>query len=198
MAFKDDIYQNELTTYFYMEELIDNAISDLEELRYRHKNRNYYTRTSFNDLGFHTQGFNIEREVNDFVSAEQMNIDRIKRLKLRQERFNHLLDCRLSPDEKNYLESRYRDTKDIKERPEIEIKALTIIDEMEEYKFELSKYKRNRYDRADLLKEQRVTVEKPKHEDGNYNEWLDEIVKDKELAERWSKNGILERLMKLA
>ena len=197
MAFKDDIYQNELTTYFYMEGLIDNAISDLEDLRYRHENRNYYTRTSFNDLGFHTQGFNMEREVSDFVGAEQMNIDRIKRLKLRQERFNHLLN-RLSPDEKNYLESRYRDSRDIKEQPAIEEKALTIVDDMEEYKFELSKYKRNRYDRADLLKEQQTTTEKTQHEDGSYNEWLDDIVKDKELAERWSKNGILERLMKLA
>lgn len=196
MDFKDDIYRNELTTYFYIEKLINNAISDLEDLRYRHENRNYYTRTSFNDLGFHVQGFNMEREVEDFVSAEQMNIDRIKRLKLRQERFNHLLN-RLSPDEKNYLESRYRDSRDIKEQLAIEEKALTIVDDMEEYKFELSKYKRNRYDRADLLKEQQVTIEKPKHEDKNYNEWLDDIVKDKELAERWSENGILERLMKL-
>ena len=139
----------------------------------------------------------MEREVEDFVSAEQMNVDRIKRLKLRQERFNHLLN-RLSPDEKNYLESRYRDAGDIKEQPAIEEKALTIVDDMEEYKFELSKYKRNRYDRAESLREQRTATEKSGHEDGNYNEWLDDIVKDKELVERWSENGMLERLMKLA
>ena len=197
MHFKDDIYQNELTTYFFIQNLIDNAFSDLEDLRYRHENRNYYTRTSFNDFGFHTQGFNMEREVNDFVSAERLILNRIKRLYKRQERFNHLLDC-LPPDEKNYLQTRYRDARDVEEQPLIEQKALVIINEMEEYKFELSKYKRNRYDRADLLKEQQTTTEKTQHEDGSYNEWLDDIVKDKELAERWSKNGILERLMKLA
>ena len=178
MHFKDDIYQNELTTYFFIQNLIDNAFSDLEDLRYRHENRNYYTRTSFNDFGFHTQGFNMEREVSDFVSAEQMNIDRIKRLKLRQERFNHLLN-RLSPDEKNYLESRYRDSRDIKEQPLIEQKALLIINEMEEYKFELSRFNRSRYDRAEIFKRQQELKEQSKKQE----DWLERKRTDGELVE---------------
>lgn len=202
MTLTNGLHQHEINNYFFIHRHIKNAYEQLEELRYRHENRNYYTRTAFHELGFGTQGFNIEREVNDFVGAERQLLDRIERLYKRKERFNQLLS-QLPSNERDYLIMKYKQRKNIKEQPNIEEKALAIIEEMEEFKFKLSRYNRNRLDRAELFKKQQEQREELKkneqieQSDHEYSNWLKNIMADKELTEEWKKSGILDRLIKL-
>jgi len=85
-------YIIEIEHYFLFDKQIKQAYLNLEDLRYRHENRNYYTRTAFHELGFSTQGFNMEREVNDFVEAERSILKRIERLNKRKKRFERLFE----------------------------------------------------------------------------------------------------------
>ena len=74
---------------------------------------------------------------------------------------------------------------------------------MEEYKHELSRYRQSSYDRAERFKEQQEVKEKlekkkmQEEQNAEYDEWLDNIINDEELAERLAESGILTRLKNL-
>src|SRR5699024_10498704 len=138
----------------------------------------------------------------DNADAERLALNRIERLRKRQSRFKHLLN-ELDPHEQCYLKEKYEQGKDIKEQPDIEEKALAIYEEMEEYKHELSRYRQSSFERAERFKEQQEVKEKlgkkkiQEEQNAEYNEWLDNIRNNEELAERLVESGILTRLKNL-
>lgn len=144
-------YKDSITTYFYIDKQIARVYEALEEMRYRHENRNYYTSVVFHELGFSMSNFKLEREVIDFADAERLALKRIERLKKRVSYFANLLN-ELDPQEQYYLTQKYKQDKNIKEQVEIEEKALVIHEKMEEYKLELSGYNRIRLERAEAFK----------------------------------------------
>lgn len=183
--------------YFFLHERIENNYRELEDLRYRHENRNYYTRTAFHELGFSTQGFKMEREVNDFVEAERSMLNRIERLNKRKKRFERMIE-RLEPIEQNYLKAKYEQGKHVQEQPRIEQKALSIVEEMEEYKLSLTPYKVKRMKRAACMKQQQEDKKKEEKENSNkYDQWLNEIIQNEELAKSLDDKGYLTRLINL-
>lgn len=193
MKLNNNLYQDSLTSYFYLDERINNAYEAIEDMRYRHENRNYYTRTSFHELGFSSQNFNLEREVNDFADAEQLALNRIDRLKQRQRRFKRLLN-RLYPHEQTYLTQKYEQGADVKEQADIEEKALTIFADMEDYKHDLSRYRQSSYEKAELLNEQQEAEKdiKKKQADAEYSEWLEDIehvIESKDIIARLHRLG---------
>ena len=202
MKFKDETYQDNLTSYFYLEKRIASIYEAIEDAQYRLDNQNHYTRVEFHDLGFSVRNFSLEREVIDLADAERLALNRIERLRKRQSRFKHLLN-ELDPQEQFYLKEKYEQGKGIKEQPDIEEKALAIYEEMEEYKHELSRYRQSSYERAERFKEQQEVKEKlekkmmQEEQNAEYNEWLGDILQDEELSTRWADNGILTRLKNL-
>ena len=202
MKFKDETYQDNLTSYFYLEKRIANAYEAIEDAQRRLDNQNHYTRVEFHDLGFSVRNFSLEREVIDNADAERLALNRIERLRKRQSRFKHLLN-ELDPQEQFYLKEKYEQGKDIKEQPDIEEKALVLYAKMEEYKHELSRYRQSSFERAEQFKEQQETkerIEASKKRDEQateYDEWLEGIIQDEELSTRWADNGILTRLKNL-
>lgn len=172
----DEQYIIEIEFYFLFDKQIKQAYLNLEDLRYRHENRNYYTRTAFHELGFSTQGFNMEREVNDFVEAERSILKRIERLNKRKKRFERLFE-QLEPMEQNYLLTKYERGKHVQEQPRIEQKALSIVEEMEEYKHNLTPYRARSLQRAELMKQQQEP-HKTSELDNEYNEWLENLMQD--------------------
>ena len=68
----DKLYQDSITSYFYLNERIKLAYEAIEDMRYRHKHRNYYTSVVFHEQGISAQGFNLEREVIDHAEAEKI------------------------------------------------------------------------------------------------------------------------------
>lgn len=139
MKFKDETYQDNLTSYFYLDKRIASIYEAIEDAQRRLDNQNHYTRVEFYDLGFSVRNFSLEREVIDNTDAERLALNRIERLRKRQSRVKHLLN-KLDPQEQFYLKEKYEQGKDIKEQPNIEEKAFAIYEEMEEYKHELSRY----------------------------------------------------------
>ena len=202
MKFKDETYQDNLTSYFYLDKRIASIYEAIEDAQRKLDNQNHYTRVEFHNLGISVRNFSLEREVIDNADAERLALNRIDRLRKRQSRFKHLLN-ELDPQEQFYLKEKYKQGKDIKEQPDIEEKALAIYEEMEEYKHELSRYRQSSYDRAERLKEQQEVKEKlekkkmQEEQNAEYNEWLDNIINDEELAERLAESGILTRLKNL-
>ena len=202
MKFKDETYQDNLTSYFYLDERIASIYEALEDAQYRLDNQNHHTRVEFHNLGISVRNFSLEREVIDNADAERLALNRIERLRKRQSRFKHLLN-ELEPQEQFYLKEKYEQGKDIKEQPDIEEKALALYAKMEEYKHELSRYRQSSYDRAELFKEQqetkaRIEASKKRNEQATeYDEWLGDIIQDEELSTRWADNGILTRLKNL-
>lgn len=173
-------YIIEIEFYFLFDKQIEQAYLNLEDLRYRHENRNYYTRTAFHELGFSTQGFNMEREVNDFVEAERSMLNRIERLIKRKKRFERLFE-QLEPMEQNYLKAKYEQGKAIQEQPRIEQKALSIVDEMEEYKYNLTPYKIRKIKRAELMRQQRAETNKKLASTNELNSgWIADLLQDEE------------------
>ena len=202
MKFKDETYQDNLTSYFYLEKRIASVYEAIEDAQRRLDNQNHYTRVEFHDLGVSVRNFSLEREVIDNADAERLALNRIERLRKRQSRFKHLLN-ELDPQEQFYLKEKYEQGKDIKEQPDIEEKALAIYEEVEEYKHELSRYRQSSYDRAERFKEQQEVKEKlekkkiQEEQNAEYDEWLGDIINDEELAERLAESGILARLKNL-
>ena len=202
MKFKDETYQDNLTSYFYLEKRIANAYEAIEDAQRKLDNQNHYTRVEFHNLGISVRNFSLEREVIDNADAERLALNRIERLRKRQSRFKHLLN-KLDPQEQFYLKEKYEQGKDIKEQPDIEEKALAIYEDMEAYKHELSRYRQSSYERAERFKEQQEVKEKlekkkmQEEQNAEYNEWLDNIINDEELAERLAESGILTRLKNL-
>lgn len=189
----DEQYIIEIEHYFLFDKQIKQAYLNLEDLRYRHENRNYYTRTAFHELGFSTQGFKMEREVNDFVEAERSILKRIERLNKRKKRFERLFE-QLEPMEQNYLLTKYERGKHVQEQPRIEQKALSIVEEMEEYKLSLTPYKVKRIKRAELMRQQQEP-HKTSELENEYNNWLDDLMQNEELVKSLEKNGTLETLI---
>lgn len=147
-------YQQEMSYYFYLSKRICDAYIALEDLRYRHDNRNYYTSVMYHELGFSVQNFRIAREVNDFVDSERLILDRITRLEKRSRYFETTID-KLPSNERNYLIEKYKQFKDVKTNSRLENKAIKIIEEMEEYKFRLSRYKHQEFEKTKYLDEQK-------------------------------------------
>lgn len=172
----DEQYIIEIEFYFLFDKQIKQAYLNLEDLRYRHENRNYYTRTAFHELGFSTQGFKMEREVNDFVEAERSILKRIERLNKRKKRFERLFE-QLEPIEQNYLIAKYKQGKHVQEQPRIEQKALSLVDEMEEYKHNLTPYRARSLQRAELMRQQQKP-HRTSELDNEYNEWLESLMQD--------------------
>lgn len=152
-------YKDNITTYFYIDKQVARIYEALEEMRYRHENRNYYTSVVFHELGFSISNFKLEREVIDFADAERIALKRIERLEKRTLYFASLLN-ELDPQERYYLTQKYKQGKNIKEQVEIEEKALVIHEKMEEYKLELSGYNRVRLERAEAFKRQQEIKQK--------------------------------------
>ena len=202
MKFKDETYQDNLTSYFYLDERIASVYEAIEDAQRRLDNQNHYTRVEFHNLGISVRNFSVEREVIDNADAERLALNRIERLRKRQSRFKHLLN-ELDPQEQFYLKEKYEQGKDIKEQPDIEEKALVLYAEMEAYKHELSRYRQSSFERAERFKEQQETkerIEASKKRDEQateYDEWLDDIEQDEELSTKWADNGILTRLKNL-
>lgn len=201
MKFRDETYQDNLTSYFYLDKRIASIYEALEDAQRKLDNQNHYTRVEFHNLGISVRNFSLEREVIDNADAERLALNRIERLRKRQSRFKHLLN-ELDPQEQFYLNEKYKQGKDIKEQPDIEEKALVIYEEMEEYKHELSRYRQSSFERAERFKEQQEVKEKlekkiQEEQNAEYNEWLDNIINDEELAERLAESGILTRLENL-
>ncbi len=194
----EEQYIHEIENYFFFDKQINEAYLDLEDLRYRHKNRNYYTRTAFHELGFSTQGFKIEREVNDFVEAERSVLNRIERLNKRKKRFERLFE-QLEPMEQHYLLTKYAQGKHVQEQARIEQKALSIVEEMEEYKHNLTPYKVKRIKRAELMRQQqqetKVADVSRQVLDTEYNEWLNELMQNEELVNSLEEQGVLDTLI---
>lgn len=202
MKFKDETYQDNLTSYFYLEKRIASVYEAIEDAQRRLDNQNHYTRVEFHDLGFSVRNFSLEREVIDNADAERLALNRIERLRKRQSRFKHLLN-ELDPQEQFYLKEKYEQGKDIKEQPDIEEKALAIYEEMEEYKHELSRYRQSSFERAERFKEQQEVKEKlekkkiQEEQNAEYDEWLGDIIQDEELFKKFTESGILTRLKNL-
>ena len=202
MKFKDETYQDNLTSYFYLDKRIASIYEAIEDAQRKLDNQNHYTRVEFHNLGISVRNFSLEREVIDNADAERLALNRIERLRKRQSRFKHLLS-KLDPQEQFYIREKYEQGKDIKEQADIEEKALAIYEEMEEYKHELSRYRQSSFERAERFKEQQEVKERlekkkiQEEQNAEYNEWLDNIINDEELAERLAESGILTRLKNL-
>ena len=184
----DKLYQDSITSYFYLSERIKLAYEAIEDMRYRHEHRNYYTSVVFHEQGISAQGFNLEREVIDHADAERLALRRIERLKQRQARFKQALD-RLEPYEVDYLKRKYEHGADVKIQVDIEEKALTIFQDMEDYKHELSRYRQSSYERAEILNQQKEAMNDLKKEerDTEYNEWLadiEQVIENKDIIAR--------------
>ena len=184
----DKLYQDSITSYFYLNERIKLAYEAIEDMRYRHKHRNYYTSVVFHEQGISAQGFNLEREVIDHADAERLALRRIERLKQRQARFKQALD-RLEPYEVDYLKRKYEQGADVKTQVDIEEKALTIFQDMEDYKHELSRYRQVGYEKNESLNQQRKAMNDLKKEerDTEYNEWLadiEQVIENKDIIAR--------------
>ena len=182
------VYQDSITSYFYLNERIKLAYEAIEDMRYRHQNRNYYTSVVFHEQGISAQGFNLEREVIDYADAERLALRRIERLKQRQARFKQALD-RIEPHEKDYLIRKYEQGADVKTQVDIEEKALTIFQDMEDYKHELSRYRQSSYEKAELLNHRKEAMNALKKEerDTKYNEWLadiEQVIENKDIIAR--------------
>ena len=184
----DKLYQDSITSYFYLNERIKLAYEAIEDMRYRHKHRNYCTSVVFHEQGISVQGFNLEREVIDYADAERLAFKRIERLKQRQARFKQALD-RLEPYEVDYLKRKYEQGADVKTQVDIEEKALTIFQDMEDYKHELSRYRQSSYERAEIFNQQKEAMNALKKEerDTEYNEWLadiEQVIENKDIIAR--------------
>ena len=191
-TFTDETYKINLTNYFFFDERIESIKEAIADAQYRLDNQNHYTRVEFHDLGFSVRNFSLEREVIDNADAERLAMKRIERIKLRQSRFKYLLN-KLEPQEQFYIREKYQYKKDIKEQPDIEEKALAINAEMEEYKHELSRYRKLSIERAERFKEQQEVKERleasKEEQEKQYSNRLDDILQDEELANRWARNG---------
>ena len=90
MKFKDETYQDNLTSYFYLDKRIASIYEAIEDAQRRLDNQNHYTRVEFYYLGFSVRNFSLEREVIDNTDAERLALNRIERLRKRQSRFKTL------------------------------------------------------------------------------------------------------------
>jgi len=85
--------------------------------------------------------------------------------------------------EQNYLLKKYERGKHVKEQPKIEQKALSIEEEMEEYKHNLTPYRARSLQRAELMKQQqRETKKKLASTNELDSGWIADFMQDEEYS----------------